>query len=76
MAEYWTLSAPELGRELGSSEDGLADEEAASRLSRFGPNALREQSRLSRLRVLWNQLRSPLLWLLLFGVIPQQRTVC
>ncbi|HKU38265.1 MAG TPA: magnesium-translocating P-type ATPase [Polyangiales bacterium] len=65
--EYWTRSAAELSVALGSSEEGLAEAEAARRLDTYGANALRETTELSRLRVLWNQLRSPLLWLLLFA---------
>jgi magnesium-transporting ATPase (P-type) len=46
---------------------GLSSAEAARRLAEFGRNELRDRRQNSRLRVLWNQLRSPLLLLLLFA---------
>src|SRR5688572_19976913 len=64
---YWSLDAAELARRLGSTENGLSSIEAAARLQHYGPNELRERRPLSRLRVFWNQLRSPLLLLLVFA---------
>lgn len=49
---------------LESSPQGLTSEQAASRLSRVGPNVLSEH-RLRAFAVLWRQLRNPLLVLLL-----------
>jgi Mg2+-importing ATPase len=43
--------------------------EAAGRLRTLGRNALDTERRLSRLRVLWNQIRSPLLLLLVFAAV-------
>jgi Mg2+-importing ATPase len=54
-------------RRLHSEPAGLSSAEAARRLVQYGPNELREQGQLSRVRVLWNQLRSPLLLLLVFA---------
>src|SRR5262249_20720048 len=64
---YWALEPAELARRLGSGREGLSSAEAAARLHTFGRNELHKQRGLSRLRVLWNQLRSPLLLLLLFA---------
>jgi Mg2+-importing ATPase len=64
---YWSRPESELCAELGTSGAGLSSEQAAARLLDFGPNELRETQRLSRLRVLLNQARSPLLLLLLFA---------
>jgi Mg2+-importing ATPase len=66
---YWSLEAAEIARRLGSDEAGLSSGEAARRLRECGPNTLREQGRLSRITVLWNQLRSPLLLLLVFAAV-------
>jgi Mg2+-importing ATPase len=66
---YWTLDADELSRRLDSTSDGLSSAEARERLERYGPNELLEESRLSRLRVLWSQVRSPLLLILLFAAV-------
>ena len=65
--QYWTLDAQSILRELSSSTAGLTPEEAASRLRGFGRNELRESVTLSRTQILWGQLRSPLLLLLLFA---------
>lgn len=57
----------ELAAQLESGRQGLGTAEAARRLERFGPNVVGEHATLSRLEVAWNQLRSPLLLLLLFA---------
>jgi P-type Mg2+ transporter len=47
---------------------GLSSAEAAARLRETGPNEITSEAGLSRARVLWNQLRSPLQLLLLFAI--------
>jgi Mg2+-importing ATPase len=64
---YWALNPAEVMGHLRSGPAGLSSAEAARRLAQYGPNELREQGQLSRARVLWNQLRSPLLLLLVFA---------
>ncbi|HEY6547928.1 MAG TPA: cation-transporting P-type ATPase, partial [Vicinamibacteria bacterium] len=64
---YWALTALELAGRLGSSADGLSQAEALARLRTFGPNRLRSGPAHTRLRVLLAQLRSPLLFLLIFA---------
>jgi Mg2+-importing ATPase len=64
---YWALDPAELLRRGGAGPGGLSSAEAAARLLEHGPNELRESRRTSRVRVLWNQLRSPLLLLLVFA---------
>jgi P-type Mg2+ transporter len=64
---YWAQDPTEVMRRLDSGPAGLSSAEAARRLVQYGPNAPREQGQLSRARVLWNQLRSPLLLLLVFA---------
>lgn len=64
---YWALEAAELYRRLGSGPQGLSSQAAEARLQQHGRNELLEEQALSRLRVMWNQLRSPLLLLLLFA---------
>jgi len=46
------------------AEKGLSTDEAARRLERFGPNALREPKRRSLLSVFLHQFKSPLIYLL------------
>lgn len=68
-AAYWSMQPHVLGRALGTGFDGLSSAEAAARLKQYGPNSLRESRRLSRTRVLLDQLRSPLLLLLVFAAV-------
>ena len=53
---------------LGVGPDGLDPQEAARRLGRYGPNAV-SSHRARLLLVLWHQLRSPLLGLLLAAAV-------
>jgi Mg2+-importing ATPase len=57
------VPAEEVLRGLGVDEHGLSGSEARTRLARFGPNAV-SSHRARLLPVLWHQLRSPLLALL------------
>jgi Mg2+-importing ATPase len=66
-AAYWTVEPAEIARRLDTTLDGLASATAARRLADVGPNELRAQRRLSRASVLWDQLRNPLLFLLVFA---------
>ena len=54
--------------ELGTTAAGLSSQEAAQRLARWGPNAV-SSHRARLLPVLWHQLRSPLLALLLVAAV-------
>jgi Mg2+-importing ATPase len=67
VASYWALDKDDVMRQLGSSVNGLSSGVARQRLEWFGPNEVREHEPFSRLQVLWNQLRSPLLLLLVFA---------
>lgn len=64
ITETTALSIEQILLELGSSEHGLASDEAARRRLRCGPNALRTH-RASPWLVLGRQLRSPILILLI-----------
>jgi len=66
---FWTQEEAQLIGELASSDLGLSSEEAAFRQKKFGPNEVRESHRLSKLRILWNQLKSHLLWILIFAAL-------
>ncbi len=58
-----SASLDQLLRVLDTSPGGLSSTEAASRLSRFGPNSLRTH-RVSALAVLARQFHNAVLWLL------------
>ncbi|HET7156725.1 MAG TPA: HAD-IC family P-type ATPase, partial [Hyphomicrobiaceae bacterium] len=64
---YWALQTVDLMRQLRSTPEGLSSADAGERLREYGPNELRERHPLSRLRVLFKQVRSPLLLLLVFA---------
>ena len=62
---WWSLAAGDLYRMLDSGATGLGKAEARRRRRAGGANELDGARPLSRLRVLWGQLRNPLLLLLL-----------
>ncbi|MGA9160536.1 MAG: magnesium-translocating P-type ATPase [Actinomycetota bacterium] len=63
-----SLPVAEVLTRLDSSEQGLGADEAARRLAALGPNALQVHT-TSAWRVLWNQVRNPLLPLLVGAAI-------
>jgi Mg2+-importing ATPase len=65
--EYWAMALDDVAARVATAHDGLSSVEAARRLTQFGPNEASESSVVTRLGVLWSQLRSPLLLLLLFA---------
>jgi Mg2+-importing ATPase len=67
LGPWWSLPASEISRRLATTVNGLSAEEAARRLDHYGPNQLRDQRAPSRARVLWTQIRSPLVLLLVFA---------
>ena len=48
-----------------SSADGLSPDEAARRLAHHGPNVLQRAAQDGPLRLLWQQINSPLIWVLI-----------
>ncbi len=54
--------------DLGTSADGLGSAEVRARLDRYGRNLLRETETVSPWKLLLQQFRSVLVWLLLFAV--------
>jgi P-type Mg2+ transporter len=65
--DYWSCSADAMLQRLGSSRDGLSAAEAARRLSAYGPNRIGGNRDVSRARVIANQVRNPLLLVLMFA---------
>jgi len=62
---YWTMSPADVAAQLHAPAEGLSSAEAGRRLAEAGPNEISERERFTRFGVLWNQMRSPLLLLLL-----------
>ena len=71
---YWSADADTLVQQLGSAQDGLSTADAAGRLREYGRNEVREHRRLTRTRVLANQLRNPLLLVLIFAAVASALT--
>ena len=65
MPDWYSLSAEEVRRELGTGPAGLSAEEAAERLERYGENVLREEARETRLQVFLRQFHSVLIVILI-----------
>lgn len=66
--QYWALDSSRLLSLLRSSAEGLSTKEAGARLERYGRNALDERH-LSWVQVLFEQVKSPLVLLLVFAAL-------
>lgn len=62
---FWSLSPEETLAALQSAPSGLSAEEAGRRLKFFGPNAVEEKVRLTRLSIFLRQFKSPLIVILI-----------
>lgn len=62
---FWTISHDEAMEVLDTRIDGLTDEEIEERRKQVGLNEIQKQQRLSRLRIVLDQLKSPLIIILL-----------
>ncbi len=69
-APPWHALPPDqvLGK-LGSTAEGLTDEEARERLARHGPNVLKRAKGDSPLKLLWRQVNSPFIWVLIASAV-------
>lgn len=59
-------TSEEVLRELGVTEEGLGDAEAAKRLAKYGRNELKERRKRGILQMLWSQISDVMVWIL-FG---------
>ena len=64
---FWSLPLSELFERLQTTGHGLTSEEAQARLQRFGPNLLRLREKATPLNVFLDQLKSPIIHILLFA---------
>ena len=64
---YWSRDAADLTASLGSGPNGLTAARAAGRLATVGPNSVDDAQRLGPLRLLWRQVESPLVLILIFA---------
>ena len=66
---WHSLSAEETCAELGTSEDGLSDDEAAKRLEKYGRNTLHEAKRKSVWRMIGEQLSDIMVIILFIAMV-------
>ena len=66
---WHTVSPSEALSRLGSSPDGLLQDEATSRLARFGPNRLAPAKLTSVSQIFRAQLRGMVVWLLIAAMV-------
>jgi Mg2+-importing ATPase len=64
---FWACDRATAERQLATSAAGLTTSEAARRRRDVGPNRITERARLTRRHVLFNQIASPLLLVLIFA---------
>ncbi len=64
---FWSRPAAEVLASMGSSQDGLSEDEARERLRRTGPNLLRPRRRTGDLRLFFGQFKSPIILILLLA---------
>jgi len=57
---FWSVSASELLNQLQTTPQGLSDDEAINRLTRYGPNLLKPKKRTDAFLLLLAQFRSPI----------------
>ena len=67
--DFLTKSAEDSLKELNSSLSGLTKDESEARLAIFGPNELEKGKKVSALNIFWEQISSPLLFILFFAAI-------
>ena len=65
---FWGERVEDVARALGSGPDGLDPGEAARRLEERGPNAVEAEAPFSSLRLVIDQVKSPLILILAFAV--------
>jgi len=61
---FWALPIHECLNILETSREGLSEEEAQKRLIIFGKNSIPEKSQTTKLKILLNQFKSPLIFIL------------
>jgi Mg2+-importing ATPase len=64
---YWCREAGDVCASLGSGPNGLTAADAAERLAVVGRNSVEDAQRLGPLRLLWRQVGSPLVLILIFA---------
>src|SRR3990167_11221371 len=66
---WYQLHVKEIMQKLRTSEEGLNDNEVSKRLQRYGLNKLVEEEKIGRLKILFHQFTSPLIYILLVAAV-------
>ncbi|MFQ5441864.1 MAG: cation-translocating P-type ATPase [Thermodesulfobacteriota bacterium] len=66
---WYQLNSKDILHELKTSEEGLSDKEVEARLVQYGPNKLAEEEKINKLKILFHQFTSPLIYILLIAAI-------
>ncbi len=69
MEKEYSLSTQDVLQELGSSSQGISSAEAARRLAQYGPNKLKEAKKISLAQRFLNQLKDPMLIILMIAAL-------
>lgn len=66
---YWETEIDELLQQIETSISGLSETEAKKRISVFGHNILKKKKKKTRLSLFFDQLKSPIILILIFASI-------
>lgn len=69
MVDYYALSVPEALKSLGSSENGLTDEEAKKRLEQYGINEIEKRKKTTPFQIFIRQFTSFIVVILLAAIV-------
>ncbi|MDP3918336.1 MAG: HAD-IC family P-type ATPase, partial [Nanoarchaeota archaeon] len=66
---YYQKSVNEIYKEYNTSINGLHEKEAKARLKKYGPNKITSEKKISILKLIFDQINDPLIWVLFFAII-------
>jgi Ca2+-transporting ATPase len=66
---WYQLDLENVFQKLRTSKEGLSDKEVEACLVQYGPNKLAEEEKINRLKILFHQFTSPLIYILLIAAI-------
>lgn len=70
LSQWYSKTVQEITEELNTNiETGLSSQEAENRLKQYGPNKFQEGEKTSIWKMLWEQINSILIWILIVAAI-------
>ncbi|MGV9174015.1 MAG: cation-translocating P-type ATPase [Promethearchaeia archaeon] len=67
--KWHSLDSEEVFEKLDTSRKGLTEEEAEKRLSKYGPNEIKEEDPISKISILIAQLKDPIIYIILITAL-------